>query len=106
MHETPETESDGLQPPALRPDAVRIEGTTPTGRRCVLVDNTGDGLPHAELAALLQDLVAAGAFGFRGLSEAGGSRIGLDRHEFGHVQVAGRLYRLLVRRYEARLEPF
>lgn len=106
MHPQQFPDPDTAQAPSLREDAVRIEGTTLGGKSCVLVDNTGEGLPRAELEALLRELVAEEVFGFHALSAAGSSTIELDRHDFGHVQVAGRLYRLLVRRYEARLEPF
>lgn len=95
---------DTLNP--LRPDAVRLAGTTRRGRPCALVDNTGAGLPHAELAALLDALIAADRFGFALASSGGGESLPLERRDFGHVQVAGGLYRLLVHRYEARLEPF
>ncbi len=95
-----------VTPDPLRPDAVRVEGATRRGRPCALVDNTGDALPRAELESLLADLVAADAFGFRAASAAGGDTLDLDAPQAAHVQIAGRLYRLLVHRFEARLEPF
>lgn len=90
----------------LRPDAVRVAGTTRRGRPCELVDNTGRALPLEELRALLDALIEADAFGFALVSAKGGATLDLARRESAHVQVAGDLYRLLVYRYEARLEPF
>jgi hypothetical protein len=95
---------DTLNP--LRPDAVRVAGTTRRGKPCELVDNTGRGLPRDELAALLQALVDADRFGFSLASAGGGAALPLDRRDFAHVQVAGELFRLIVHRYHARLEPF
>jgi hypothetical protein len=82
-----------------------VEGHTARGRPCRLADRSGDMLPREEVERLLGELVAAGAFGFRAVSE-GGAAIRLDRPEFGHVQIAGRLYRLVVERYSARIERF
>jgi hypothetical protein len=90
----------------LRPDAVRIAGTTRRGKPCELVDNTGRALPREELRALLDALIAAEAFGFALASAKGGATLDLARRESAHVQIAGELYRLLVYRYQARLEPF
>jgi hypothetical protein len=95
---------DTLNP--LRPDAFRVAGTTRRGKACELVDNTGRRLPHEELAALLQALIEADRFGFSLASAGGGASLPLDRRDFGHVQVAGELFRLIVHRYHARLEPF
>lgn len=90
----------------LRDDAVRLDGITRGGRPCALIDNTGRALPHAELQALLDALIEADSFGFSVLSAKGGSTLSLDRRESAHVQIAGDLFRLLVHRYEARVEPF
>jgi hypothetical protein len=95
---------DAVNP--LRSDAVRVPGTTRRGKRCELVDNTGRALPRSELQALLDALIAADAFGFALASARGGATLDLARRESAHVQVSGELYRLLVWRYEARLEPF
>jgi hypothetical protein len=83
---------------------ARVEGRTARGRTCELVDNSGDAIPALELERLLAELIARGAFGFR----AGGAAdaIALGRPEFAHVQIGGRLYRLIVERYSARLERF
>ncbi|MBI2311609.1 MAG: hypothetical protein HYU77_03805 [Betaproteobacteria bacterium] len=95
---------DALNP--LRPDAVRVEGLTRNGKPCVLVDNTGDRLPLGELRDILQGLIAQEAFGFKVLSPSGGGTLDLDRRECAHIQIGERLYRLLVYRFEARIEPF
>ena len=84
---------------------LTVEGRTARGRQCRLVDISGDGLPRAELDRLLADLIASDAFGFRATS-ADGRAVRLDRPEFAHVQIAGRLYRLIVERYSARIERF
>lgn len=109
MSDTPGSRPDAVNcvtPEGQRPDAVRITGTTRRGRPCALVDDTGDALPRAELESLLEDLIAAEAFGFHGASAAGRDTIDLEAPRMAHVQLAGRLYRLLVHRFEARLEPF
>lgn len=90
----------------LRADAVRIAGTTRTGRPCELIDNTGRALPRDELGALLDALIEADRFGFAVLSAKGGNTLSLARQEAAHVQIGGELYRLLVHRYRARIEPF
>lgn len=90
----------------LRPDAVRVWGETRRGKACELVDNTGEGLPLPELHDILERLVAADAFGFRTLSPSGASTLDLERRESTHVQVGDKLYRLIVYRYQARIEPF
>lgn len=90
----------------LRADAVRIAGSTLGGRPCELIDNTGRFLPRAELESLLDALIAADRFGFAMLSAKGGNTLSPDRLESAHVQIGGDLYRLLVHRYRARIEPF
>ena len=90
----------------LRADAVRLTGTTRRGRPCALIDNTGRGLPAAELAALLDALIEQDRFGFALASAKGGATLALDRQEAAHVQIAGDLYRLFVHRYTARIERF
>jgi len=108
--------SDTSAPPAspadfdranpLRPDAVRVTGTTRRGRECELIDNSGDGLPLGELEAILAALVREGRFGFAAVSPPGGATLDPTGGQSAHIQVAGKLYRLLVRRYQARIEPF
>jgi hypothetical protein len=90
----------------LRPDSVRLQGATRRGKPCELVDNTGESLPRAELEAILSALIAADAFGFNIASAKGGHTLDLERRESAHVQIGEKLYRLLVYRYEARIEPF
>lgn len=84
---------------------LTVEGRTTRGRPCRLVDASGDALPQGELQRLLDDLIAHDAFGFRAVS-ADGTALRLDRPEFAHVQIAGRLYRVIVERYSARIERF
>ena len=90
----------------LRPDAVRLQGTTKRGKPCELIDNTGDSLPQRELRDVLDALIENEVFGFRTLSASGGETINLDRRESSHIQIGDNLYRLIVFRYEARLEKF
>jgi hypothetical protein len=70
------------------------------------VDNTGERLPAGELQSILDALIAQDRFGFALSTAAGGVTLDLGRPETGHVQIAGRLYRLIVHRYAARIEPF
>lgn len=100
----PAADFDALNP--LRDDAVRYEAVTRQGRPCALTDNTGRCLPAAAVREVLDGLVANDVFGFRARSAAGAATIGLDQAEATHVQIGDELYRLVVRRYEARLEPF
>jgi len=95
---------DGLGP--LRPEAVRLPGVTRRGRQCELIDNTGERLPVADLQAILDALIGADRFGFTVSSAAGGTTLDPARPEAGHVQIAGRIYRMFVHRYAARIEPF
>lgn len=90
----------------LRADAVVVTGTTRRGKHCELIDNTGAHLPRAELEAILAGLVGNEVFGFHPVSAGGADSIRLERREGGHVQVGNKLYRLIVYRYQARLEPF
>jgi hypothetical protein len=90
----------------LRPDATRLGGTTRRGKRCELVDNSGDRLPAAELQVILDALIREDRFGFSAATAAGGTTLDLARREGAHIQVGGRLYRLIVYRYQARIEPF
>jgi hypothetical protein len=85
---------------------VRIRGTTPRGKVCELVDNTGESLPRADLESILAALIEQEAFGFSVASAKGGHTLDLERRESAHIQVGEKLYRLLVYRYEARIEPF
>lgn len=100
----PNADFDAANP--LRPDAVSVEGCNARGKRCRLINNSGDPIPIAELQTLLEQLIAAEVFGFTTMSAAGGSALNLDRRESAHVQLGEKLYRLIVYRYEARLEPF
>jgi hypothetical protein len=90
----------------LRPDCVRLAGTTRRGKPCELVDNSGDALPRAELETILDALIRENRFGFGIASAAGGTTLDPARREGAHVQVAGKLYRLILYRYQARIEPF
>ncbi|HSD44291.1 MAG TPA: hypothetical protein VLD36_20805 [Burkholderiales bacterium] len=90
----------------LRPDATRLGGTTRRGKPCELIDNSGDRLPAAELQAILDALIREDRFGFAAATAAGGSTLDLARRESAHIQVEGRLYRLIVFRYQARIERF
>jgi hypothetical protein len=98
------TDFDAANP--LRPGATRLGGATRRGKACELIDNSGDRLPAAELQAILDALVREGRFGFAAASAAGGTTIDPARREGAHIQVCGRLYRLVVFRYQARIEPF
>jgi hypothetical protein len=90
----------------LRPDCVRIAGTTRRGKPCELVDNSGDALPRAALDEILDTLIRENRFGFGTATAAGGTTLDLARREGAHIQVAGKLYRLILYRYQARIEPF
>ena len=90
----------------LRPDAPRLEGQNKRGKRCELIDNSGDTLPHGELQSILNALIENDAFGFKTLSANGGETINLDRRESSHVQIGENLYRLIIFRYQARIERF
>ena len=95
----------GASPMSGAGEGLRVAGRTRRGRACELRDCTGDAIPREVLEGLLADLVAADAFEFRPAS-ADGATLRLDKPGFGHVQVGERLYRLLVSRAGARLEPF
>ncbi|HSD54684.1 MAG TPA: hypothetical protein VLC47_10990 [Burkholderiales bacterium] len=90
----------------LRPGAPRFGGTTRRGKACELVDNSGDRLPATELQGILDALIREDRFGFATATAAGGTTLDLARRESAHIQVGGRLYRLIVYRYQARIEPF
>lgn len=98
------TDFDAANP--VRPGATRLRGATRRGKTCELVDNSGDALPLPELQAILDALVREERFGFATASEAGGATLDLARRESAHIQVAGQLYRLIVYRYQARIERF
>lgn len=85
-------------------EGLRVEGRSDRGRTCALIDRSGDAISRAELEGLLEELIAADAFGFRLTGDAAG--IALTQARFAHVQVGDRLYRLIVERDTARLEPF
>ena len=100
----PQGDFDHINP--LRTDAVTWTSSTLQGKACRLIDNTGDNLPEQECRAILQSLVENGLFGFHSLSAQGGDTINLERRESSHIQVGEKLYRLIVYRYEARIECF
>lgn len=102
----PDTTDPAAEPAPLRADAVRVAGTTRRGRPCTLIDNTGERLPELELRELLAALIAQDRFGFHAASPAGGSTLLIDQPETAHIQVGAKLYRLILLRYEARIEPF
>ena len=90
----------------LRPAAVRYLANTPQGKSCCLIDNTGCHLPEQECRDILDALIENQLFGFRTLSAQGGDTIDLARRESSHIQIGEQLYRLIVYRYEARIENF
>ncbi len=85
--------------------ATSVRGLALNGKACRLTDNTAS-VPDEELRGLLAGLVREGRFGLSGRSISGGCTIMLDQPQLGHVQIDGQLYRLIVHRYEAWLEPF
>ena len=85
------------------PRGLTVEGTTRRGRPCRLSDHTGT-LSRETLESLLQDLIEQEQFGVLGLTQ--GEALSLDNPRFTHVQLEGRLYRLLVFRYHAVIEEF
>jgi len=90
----------------LRDDAVRYPGHTKRGKACELVDNTGCALAPDECRDILASLIENDLFGFHPFSASGGETISLERRESTHVQVDDDLYRLIVFRYQARIENF
>lgn len=90
----------------LREDAVFYRANNARGKTCELVDNTGNNLDAAECNDILNSLIENDVFGFRTLSANGGDAIRMDRRESTHVQVGDDLYRLVVFRYQARIEQF
>lgn len=97
-------EFDRLNP--IRPGAPRLAGVTRRGRACELIDNTDAGLAREDLREILDALIAQDRFGPTLSSASGGTTLDLERHESGHIQIGTRLFRLLVRRYTARIERF
>jgi len=97
-------EFDRLNP--IRPDATRLTGVTRRGRPCELIDNTGTGLTEADLREILDALIEHDRFGLALRSASGGSTLDPERREAGHVQIGARLFRLLLSRHTARIEPF
>jgi hypothetical protein len=97
-------EFDRLNP--IRPDATRLAGVTRRGKACELIDNTGAGLAPEDLREVLDALIAQDRFGLSLASSKGGATLDLERREVGHIQIGTGLYRLLVRRYTARIERF
>jgi hypothetical protein len=100
----PPGEFDRLNP--IRAGAARLAGVTRHGRPCELIDNSGAGLAQDDLRQVLDALIDQDRFGLGLFSPAGGSTLDLERREAGHVQIGDRLFRLLVRRYTARIESF
>ena len=90
----------------LKDDARRFAGVTLRGKPCVLIDNTGNSLPEAELVVILKSLIEGDQFGFKPRSSGGGSALALARRESTHIQVGDKLYRLIIYRFEARIENF
>lgn len=90
----------------LRYDAVHYSGATKRGKACELVDNTGCALAPDECKDILAGLIENDLFGFHPFSANGGETISLERRESTHVQVGEELYRLIVFRYQARIENF
>jgi len=101
-----DTSDPAAEPAPLRADAVRVAGATRRGRPCTLIDNTGERLPETELREILAALIDQDRFGFRAASPAGGSALSIDQPETAHIQIGAKLYRLIVLRYEARIERF
>jgi len=97
-------EFDRLNP--IRPDATRLAGVTRRGRACELIDNTGAGLAPEDLREVLDALIAEDRFGLSLTSSREGTTLDLERREVGHIQIGTDLFRLLVRRYTARIERF
>ncbi len=91
--------------PAPGPDATVLESVAHNGNPCRIVDNTGT-IAREELEAVLEELIAGGHFGLRGLSASGGNAIRLGEPAFTHMQFGDRVYRMLLFPYEARLEAF
>ncbi len=98
--------ADGETGPPLRDDVRVYTASAPGGKTCRLIDNSGDALPEAELRDILRRLMEAKLFGFRSLSAGGGNALSLERAECAHVQIGEKLYRLILYRYEGRIEPF
>ena len=90
----------------LHENARHYPGKTANGKDCILIDNTGKDLPAEECRVILDLLIDSQLFGFRSLSAQGGSTIDLERRESTHIQVGDDLYRLIIFRYEARIENF
>lgn len=90
----------------LHAEAVFYRANNARGKTCELVDNTAKKLDANECGNILQSLIDNDIFGFRTLSANGGDTISLDRRESTHVQVGDDLYRLVVFRYQARIELF
>ncbi len=90
----------------LHEQARYYQSSNAYGKTCTLIDNTGRMLPENDCRDILAGLIENDLFGFRSLSAQGSDTIQLDRRESTHVQVGEDLYRLIVFRYEARIELF
>ena len=95
----------GVVNEAIGETAIIVQGIALNGKPCRLVDNTGTASEEI-LRDLLANLIRERCFGFSVSSGGGESTVSLDRPTFGHVQLDERVYRLIVRKYEARLEAF
>ena len=102
----PDPNADFDQENPIHPAAVHYMSTTHQGKSCRLIDNTGRHLPETECRDILSALIENQLFGFRSLSAQGGDTIDLARRESSHIQIDEQLYRLIVYRYEARIENF
>lgn len=85
--------------------AIIVHGVAQNGKSCRLVDNTGTASEEM-MRDLLAGLIRERCFGFTVRSGGGETTVALDKPAFGHVQLDDRVYRLIVGRYEARLEAF
>lgn len=83
--------------------ATAIEGVAHNGKPCRILDTTAS-VPQHELHQLLEALIRERQFGTRFSGGSGG--VSVDAPRFSHIQLNGELYRLLLFRYEARIEKF
>ncbi len=83
--------------------SITVEGLTRRGRPCHLTDKTATLSPET-LESLLQDLIDQEQFGVLGVTQ--GDTLSLGAPRFSHIQLEGRLYRLLVFRHHATIEEF
>ncbi|MDH5547654.1 MAG: hypothetical protein OEZ43_18910 [Gammaproteobacteria bacterium] len=86
------------------PEAIIVEDKAQNGKTCRIVDNTGS-IPVQELAQLLGQMIEDKQFGIKGLSDSQGN-LRLREPRGGHIQINGRLYRMIINTYEAILDEF